>query len=96
MQFFICSSSLLRCYGDVVVECCFGRQLVVVSFSLWLQLLQQRGIRCRVVSNLSASAPAVQRWSGEIVACISEDDEHALASKQASDRQVRCSCLPRL
>lgn len=33
----------------------------------------------------------LQRWSGEIVACISEDDERALASKQASDRQVCCS-----
>jgi hypothetical protein len=30
----------------------------------------------------------LQRWSGEIVGCISEDDERALSSKQASSRQV--------
>ncbi|PRW57734.1 DIS3-like exonuclease 1 [Chlorella sorokiniana] len=36
----------------------------------------------------------LQRWSGEIVACISEDDERALASKQASDRQESVLCIP--
>lgn len=31
----------------------------------------------------------LQRWAGEVVACINEDDERALAAKQASSRQVR-------
>lgn len=30
----------------------------------------------------------LQRWSGEIVACISEEDERALAAKGESSRQV--------
>ena len=38
----------------------------------------------------------LQRWSGEVVACVSEEDEQALASQQDSGRQVcpRCHMPP--
>ncbi|KAL4433810.1 hypothetical protein ABPG75_000251 [Micractinium tetrahymenae] len=36
----------------------------------------------------------LQRWSGEIVACISEEDERALEAKGESSRQESVLCIP--
>lgn len=94
---FICSSSLLRCYGDAAVECCLWAPAFCGEFQP--VIAAAAATRDTVPCSIQPAGfryPAMQRWSGEIVACISEDDERALASKQASDRQVRllwASCL---
>ncbi|KAI7844065.1 hypothetical protein COHA_002209 [Chlorella ohadii] len=68
-----------RVPGEATVAVGGGRQLLISG---------------RPALNRAIHGDRVARWSGEIVACISEDDERALASKQASDRQESVLCIP--